>query len=309
MLSPWLDAAVQQLPQLGPLVLRIPLAVGVAQREDALLGARALLVAPRAAERRVEAAGLQRVEQRLGLERAAAALRADQKRLRPVGDRLGVGVHDQPRADLGGVPVAELDHLAELVGRVDVQQRKRDRARVERLLREPQQHRRVLADRIEHHRPLELGDHLAHDVNALGLERPEVVVPQRGLRGHHARCRPGRLGQLHRCLVISSAQRTGYRGHRGHVRKKGPETDVPGPLVSFCLNRISERLVANQRDRGRGDPTGPTTTRAGGRSECHQGIDMYHLGQAKSIEAALHRPVSVVDGSGLPTGWILARGG
>ena len=94
------DAAVQQVPQLGPLALRIPLAVGVAQREDALLGARALLVAPRAAERRVEVAGLERVEQRLGLQQAAAALRADGERLRAVGDRLLVGVDDQPRADL-----------------------------------------------------------------------------------------------------------------------------------------------------------------------------------------------------------------
>ena len=56
-----------------------------------------------------------------------------------------------------GVPVAELDHLAELVGRVDVQQRERNRPGIERLLRQPQQHRRVLADRVEHHRPLELG--------------------------------------------------------------------------------------------------------------------------------------------------------
>ena len=48
------DAAVQQVPELRPLVLRIPLALRVAEREDALLGARALLVAPRAAERRVE---------------------------------------------------------------------------------------------------------------------------------------------------------------------------------------------------------------------------------------------------------------
>ena len=82
------DAAVEQVPQLGPLVLRIPLALGVAEREDALLGARALLVAPRAAERRVEVARLERVEQRLGLQQAAAALRADQERLRAVGDRL-----------------------------------------------------------------------------------------------------------------------------------------------------------------------------------------------------------------------------
>ena len=156
----------------------------VAQREDALLGARPLFVAPRAAERGVEAAGLERVEQRLGLQRAAAALRADEKRLRALGNRFGVGVDDQPRADLGGVPVAELDHLAELVGRVDVQERKRDRARIERLLRQPQQHRRVLADRIEHHRPLELGDHLAHDVDAFGLERPQVVL--RGDGGRRA---------------------------------------------------------------------------------------------------------------------------
>ena len=93
------------------------------------------------------------------------ALRADQKRLRAVGDRFGVGVDDEPRADLGGVAVAELDHLAELVGRVDVQQRERDRAGIKRLLRQPQQDRRVLADRVQHHRPLELGDHLAHDVD------------------------------------------------------------------------------------------------------------------------------------------------
>ncbi len=50
----------------------------------------------------------------------------DQERLRAVGDRLGVGVDDQPRADLGRVAIAELDHLAELVGGVDVQQRERE---------------------------------------------------------------------------------------------------------------------------------------------------------------------------------------
>src|SRR6185436_4847079 len=76
------DAAVQQRPQLGPLVLRIPLALRVAQREDALLRARPFFVAPRAAERGVEVARFEAVEQRLGLEQAAAALRADQKRLR-----------------------------------------------------------------------------------------------------------------------------------------------------------------------------------------------------------------------------------
>ena len=71
----------------------------VAQREDALLGPRAFLVAAGAAEGRVEVAGLERVEQRLRLEQPAAPLRADQKRLRAVGDRFLVGVDDQRGAD------------------------------------------------------------------------------------------------------------------------------------------------------------------------------------------------------------------
>ena len=105
------------------------------------------------------------------------------ERLRAVGDGRGVGVHDQPRADLRGVPVAEVDHLAELVGRVDVQQRERDRSGMERLLRQAQEHRRVLADRIEHHRAFELGHHLAHDVDALGLEHAQVVEGRGDGRG------------------------------------------------------------------------------------------------------------------------------
>jgi hypothetical protein len=169
------DAAVQELPELRSLVLGIPLPVGVAKREDPFLGARALLVAPRAAESGVEVAGLERVEQRLGFQRAAAGLGPHKERLRPVSDRLGVGVDDQPGADLGRVPIAELDHLAELVRGVDVQQRERNGPRMKRLLREAQQNRRVLADRVQHDGPLELGHHLAHDVDALGLQRAEVI--------------------------------------------------------------------------------------------------------------------------------------
>ena len=37
-----------------------------------------------------------------------------------------------------------------------MQQRKRDLARIERLLRQPQHHRRVFADRIQHHGPRKL---------------------------------------------------------------------------------------------------------------------------------------------------------
>ena len=55
MLWPGEHAAVVEVPDLGPLVLGIPLAELVAEREHALLGAGLLLVAPAAAEQRVEA--------------------------------------------------------------------------------------------------------------------------------------------------------------------------------------------------------------------------------------------------------------
>jgi hypothetical protein len=47
--------AVEQAPQLGPLVLRVPLVEAVAEAEHALLGAALLLVAAGATERGVEA--------------------------------------------------------------------------------------------------------------------------------------------------------------------------------------------------------------------------------------------------------------
>ena len=86
----------------------------------------------------------------------------------------GVDVHEQIEPEpLGGL-VAERDHLAELPGGIDVQERKRRLGREERLQRQVQHHRAVLADRIEHHRPLALGDDLAHDVDAFGFETLKV---------------------------------------------------------------------------------------------------------------------------------------
>jgi hypothetical protein len=70
--------------------------------------------------------------------------------------------------------VAKLDHFAELPRRIDVQERKRRLARPESLAGQVRHHRRVLADRVEHDRVIELGGDFANDVNALGLELPEV---------------------------------------------------------------------------------------------------------------------------------------
>ena len=70
--------------------------------------------------------------------------------------------------------VAVLDHLGEVVPRVHVHDRERQRARVEGLARQVQQHGGVLAAGEQQHAALELGGHLANHVDGLGLERPEV---------------------------------------------------------------------------------------------------------------------------------------
>ena len=95
MLSPGLDAAIEDVPQLRALVLGIPLAQTVAEGEDALLGAGFLLVAPRSTESGIVVAFAQRVEQGLGLEQSAAALRAQPERIGPRFERGSVGMDDQ----------------------------------------------------------------------------------------------------------------------------------------------------------------------------------------------------------------------
>src|SRR3954469_17757769 len=69
------DACVVEVPQLRALVLGVPAAEVVAEREDPLLRAGPLLVAPRAAERGVEAVLGDRVEQRHGLQPVARGAR------------------------------------------------------------------------------------------------------------------------------------------------------------------------------------------------------------------------------------------
>ena len=86
-----------------------------------------------------------------------------------------IGVHDELEAELGGATVAERDHVAELPGGIDVQQRKRQLRRIERLQRQVQENRGILADRIEQHRVVALGDSLPDDVDAFGLELSRCV--------------------------------------------------------------------------------------------------------------------------------------
>jgi len=87
---------------------------------------------------------------------------------------IGVGVHAQLDTGLGGTPVAEGDHLAEFPAGIHVQQRDRRARGIKRLQQQVQQHRAVLAHRIQQHRVLELGGDFAKDVQAFGFEPIEV---------------------------------------------------------------------------------------------------------------------------------------
>ena len=185
--SPLRIRAVVEVPELGPLRARVPLAEVVAEAEDPLLRARALLVAAGAAHRRVEAVLGDRVEQRRRLQLVARRARAGLLDDAAAVDRVLDARDDEPLAELGDAAVAELDHLGEVVPGVDVHDREREPSRPEGLLGEPQQHDRVLAAGEEQHRALALGGDLAHDVDRLGLELVEVRERARARRSRSCR--------------------------------------------------------------------------------------------------------------------------
>src|SRR5207249_1324451 len=106
---------VVDAPQLRALVLGVPAAEVVAEAEDALLGPRALLVAPRAPEGGVEAALLDGVQQRRRLQPVARRARPSLLDHAPAVDRLLHRGDDQLLAEFGDAPVAKLDDLVEVV--------------------------------------------------------------------------------------------------------------------------------------------------------------------------------------------------
>jgi hypothetical protein len=56
---------------------------------------------------------------------------------------------------------------------------------MEGLLSQPQEHGRILADRIEQDRPLALGDHLAQNMDAFCLQLPKMAEGTHLTAGYH----------------------------------------------------------------------------------------------------------------------------
>ena len=184
-------ATVVEVPQLGTLVLRVPLPEVVAEAEHALLGAGLLLVATGTAEHRVVLALLDAAQQGGGLEAVAAGAGTG-----VLHERAGVDVvlharHEEAGAHLLHHRVAERDHLGEVVPGVDVHHRERHPGGRERLHGQVEHDDGVLAAREQQHRPLELGRHLPDDVDGLRLEGPQVRQLVGGGHGRdHGKSRP-----------------------------------------------------------------------------------------------------------------------
>ena len=94
-----------------------------------------------------------------------------------------IDVDNQLAAEFLGATVAELDHFAKFPGRIDVEQRERQRGRIKCLDGEVQQNGAVFADGIEQYRIVRGGEHLAKDVDALGFQALEMG------QGHQRTCR------------------------------------------------------------------------------------------------------------------------
>ncbi len=124
---------------------------------------------------------VERLFQALGLPHIGVQ-RTMIERIDPARDRLGVLVNQQFHPGIARGFFTQRIHVAELPRRIDVQQRKGRWRRVEGLTREMQHHRAVLADRIEHYRPVGFGHHFAHDVDAFGFEPVEMGKRRHGSR-------------------------------------------------------------------------------------------------------------------------------
>src|SRR5262249_34170056 len=167
-------AAVVEPPGLDALALGVPAMLRVAQRKYALLGARALLVAARAAESGIEAVQVERLAQRLRLHDVGVKLRAVGDWRNAALEPVRVGVNDEVEPELAHARVAERDHLAKFPGGVDVEKREGRLRGIERLQGEMYEDGGILADGIQHHRVIGFGHRLADDVDAFGLEQHKM---------------------------------------------------------------------------------------------------------------------------------------
>ncbi|MPM63521.1 hypothetical protein SDC9_110401 [bioreactor metagenome] len=128
------------------------------------------------------------VQQRQSLQRIAGAVGPLQEPA--IVDIVLDPGHQQADAELVDHPVAVREHLGEVVPGVDMQQGERHSSGPEGFGGQVEQDGRVLAAAEQQHRPLQLGDGLADDVDGLGLQQVEMVESAHRCNPHSVLARP-----------------------------------------------------------------------------------------------------------------------
>ena len=177
-------------------------------------------------------------------------------------DRLLHARHDQQLSQLRHAAVAELDHLGEVVAGVHVHQRERERRRAERLLGEAQQHDRVLAAAEQQHRSLEFRGDLAHHVDRLALQRPQVTQLWALRDAHHAHC--ARLAVHASSPFIALPRRRANHTRSCPCPPSGPRGRCPAGCTARSRSRRTPgRAAGCMAARARGcAATGPSRSSA-----------------------------------------------
>src|SRR5206468_4212584 len=160
-------------------VLRIPLAELVAEGEHALLGARLFLVAACSADGSVETEFRNGLQQRYRLRGVPAFIEAAQLD-RAAADRILDRAHDKPLTELGNAGVSKRDHLRKIVPGVDMHERKRKPCRTERLFRQAQQYKRILAAGKKRYGVGAFAGDLSQDENRLRFEPVQMASGGQG---------------------------------------------------------------------------------------------------------------------------------
>ena len=270
-------AAVVEVPQFGALGLGVPLPELVAEAEDPLLRPGLLLVPAPAAEDGVEAALPDAPEQRRGLQAVAGSAGAHLLDHPSGVDVVLDGGDHQPGAELDGSPVPELEDLGEVAAGVDVHHREGQGGRGEGLGRQVGHDDRVLAPREEQDRALELGGHLADDVDRLGLqggqmaERVAVVADARpaphglarGALAGTARSSAGPFTARPPSVPTLLPARNGSAG----LRRRATRLGVPTPAASSPCDPLTRECRRGQAP-WRSSHPGPWT-REGGTPPIH----------------------------------------
>ena len=142
--------------------------------EDSLLGPRLLLVSSGTAEGEVELPLLEGLLEALGLPHVRVQRRSVVERIDPPFDTFRILMNEELHAALPRHAIPHFVHGSKFPRGVDMEEREGRRSGMKCLAGQVKHHRAVFADRIQHDRPFALGDGLAHDVNALGLENLEM---------------------------------------------------------------------------------------------------------------------------------------